>query len=194
MRHGCEPWYTESFNRSMSTILDFGGDRGGLFAGLIPGSSTCVYEISGIDPVPGVTAIRTLEECLQYRFDLIACSNVLEHVASPKGLLDDIKRVASGDTLVFIEVPIEVPFGLLTLTKRIAQQMILLGARPALAASTLPFDFARQVQEHVNFFSLHSLVKLMWLAGSEVLSSGMHPSEGFSFGRTSSPPDNWHGH
>jgi hypothetical protein len=206
-RHSAEPWYTDRFNRSMfssetlakrraplervlrqhipagiKNILDFGGDRGDLFQGLIPGSSTYVYDISGIEPVNGVKALRGLKECAAYTFDLIACSNVLEHVTSPKELLENMKEIASDGTLVFVEVPSETPFGPLTFMKRLAQQVILLGARPGLAVSMLPFDFGRQVHEHINFFSLDALTKLMQLTGMEVLSNGLYPSEGYSFG------------
>ena len=207
LRHTCEPWYTEEFNRSMfspevlakrraplaaifrehvpysvKTILDFGGDRGDLFQGLVPGSSTCVYDISGIEPVNGIKALHSLDECAAHRFDLIACSNVLEHVGSPRNLVDEINRIASPASLFFIEVPSESPFGAAAFAKRFAQQLILLGARPGLAISMLPFDFARQVHEHVNFFSVESLTRLMQVSGLEVLAKGLYPSEGFSFG------------
>jgi SAM-dependent methyltransferase len=207
VRHSCEPWYTEEFNCSMfsaevlakrraplaaifrehiptsvKTILDFGGDRGDLFEGLIPGSSTCVFDISGIEPVNGIKALHSREECAAQRFDLIACSNVLEHVGSPRSVVDEINRIAAPDSLFFIEVPSESPFGVAALVKRFAQQLILLGARPRLAVSILPFDFARQVHEHVNFFSIESLTKLMQVSGLEVLAKGLYPSEGFSFG------------
>ena len=207
VRHECEPWYTEEFNRSMfspevlakrrdplaaifrehvpssvKTILDFGGDRGDLFEGLVRRSSTYVYDISGIEPVNGIKALRTLDECAAHRFDLIACSNVLEHVGSPRGIVDEINGVAGPDSLFFIEVPSESPLGAAGFVKRFAQQAILLGARPGLAASMLPFDFMRQVHEHVNFFSIGSLVKLMQVSGLEVLAQGLYPSEGFSFG------------
>jgi SAM-dependent methyltransferase len=207
VRHACEPWYTEGFNRSMfspetmakrrgplaaifrehvpysvKTILDFGGDRGDLFEGLVPGSSTYVYDISGIEPVNGIKVLHSLDECAAHRFDLIACSNVLEHVGSPRNIVDEINRIACPDSLFFIEVPSESPFGSAAFVKRFAQQLILLGARPGLAISMLPFDFARQVHEHVNFFSVASLTKLMHVSGLEVLAKGLYPSEGFSFG------------
>jgi len=206
VRESCEPWYTPQFNVRLSkgtmakrraplagifrehlppgikTILDFGGDRGDLFDGLVSGASTSVYDISGIEAADGVQAICTLDECGARRFDLIACSNVVEHVASPKDLLSDIRRIASPTTLVFVEVPSETPFGFRNYFKRSVQQIILLVRRPRLSISMLPFRFLRQVHEHVNFFSLRSLVRLMQVSGFEVLAKGIYPSEGFSFG------------
>ncbi|MGO9405598.1 MAG: class I SAM-dependent methyltransferase [Terriglobales bacterium] len=206
-RYGCEPWYTEGFNRnlfspevlakrrgplaaifrehiprSVKTILDFGGDRGDLFEGLVPGSLTYLYDISGIEPVNGVKALRGLDECTALRFDLIACSNVLEHVGSPRNIVGEINKIAAPDSLYFIEVPSESPFGVAGFVKRFAQQLILIGARPGLAASMLPFGFARLVHEHVNFFSLESLTKLMQVSGLEVLAEGLYRGESFGFG------------
>jgi SAM-dependent methyltransferase len=206
IRQSCEPWYTAKFNARLSTgtmerrreplarifrehlpcdikaVLDFGGDRGDLFAGLVRGASTYVYDISGIAPAPGVTALSSLDECAEKKFDLIGCSNVFEHVAYPRQLLADIKRIARHRTLIFIEVPSETPFGLRNYAKRSAQELILAATRGQVAASLLPFGFLRQVHEHVNFFSLHALKKLMEVEGFEVLAAGTYPSEGYSFG------------
>lgn len=206
VRESCEPWYTPEFNTRLSigtmekrreplagifqehlpqgikAILDFGGDRGDLFDGLIPGATTYVYDISGIEAAGGVNALHTPAECAAKHFDFIGCSNVLEHVASPRDLLSDIRRIASPTTLVFLEVPCETPFGLRSYTKRTAQEVLLLLKRPAVGASMLPFRFLRQVHEHVNFFSLESLVTLMQISGFEVLAKSLYPSEGFSFG------------
>jgi len=205
-RESCEPWYTEEFNARLSTgtmgkrrvpiaeifkkhlpsgltsVLDFGGDRGDLFDGLIASAQTYVYDISGIEAAPGVQSLRTLNLCESISFDLIACSNVLEHVAAPRNLMADIRRIAKPGTLVFVEVPSETPFGLLNYAKRSAQEIILLVRRPRLALSMLPLHFLRQVHEHVNFFSLRSLSKLMEYSGFTVLAQGVYQSEGFSFG------------
>jgi len=206
LRESCEPWYTKEFNARLSTgtmekrraplsiifkqhissdikvILDFGGDRGDLFDGLIPGSKTYVYDISGVQAAPGVHPLRTIQDCAALKCDLIGCSNVLEHVAAPRDLMADIRNISNPDTLVFIEVPSETPFGLLNYAKRSAQQAILTVRRPRLAFSMLPLRFLRQVHEHVNFFSLQSLSKLMEYSGFTVLARGTYHSEGFSFG------------
>jgi SAM-dependent methyltransferase len=206
MRQSCEPWYTPQFNARLSTgmmekrrapisnifrdhlpcdvksVLDFGGDRGDLFAGLVPGASTYVYDISGIAAAPGVTALSSLDHCAEKQFDLIGCSNVLEHVAYPRKLLTDIKRIARHRTLVYVEVPSETPFGLRNYAKRSAQELILLAKRRKIAFSLLPFGFLHQVHEHVNFFSLDPLKRLMEVEGFYVLAAGTYSSEGYSFG------------
>jgi hypothetical protein len=97
-------------------------------------------------------------------------------------MVDEIDRIAAPDSLFFIEVPSESPFGFAGFVKRCAQELILLGARTDLAVSMLPFGFARQVHEHVNFFSLESLTKLMHVSGLEVLAKGLYRGATFSFG------------
>jgi hypothetical protein len=122
MRHTSEPWYTPKFNEGLASpalytrrraalaplllrhldgrpvrrILDYGGDRGDLVAGLIEGAEAFVYEISGIPAVAGVTAVQDPAAC---RPDLIINSNLLEHVGSPQDLVRSILRSA-GDGLV----------------------------------------------------------------------------------------------
>jgi len=206
LRESYEPWYTPAFNARISTgtmekrraplaeilrqhlpadvktILDFGGDHGELFASLIPGAATSVYDISGVAAATGVSALHSLDECAKQSFDLIGCSNVLEHVASPKDVLADIRRIASPDTLVFVEVPIETPLGLQSFAKRAVQELVLLLTRPRVGVSMLPLHFLSQVHEHINFFSISSLNKLMQVSGFEVLATGVYPSEGIAFG------------
>src|SRR5690349_6958946 len=206
LREKYEPWYTAEFNARLSTgtmekrrarlaeifrehlpsgiksVLDFGGDRGDLFAGLLPGAQTFVYDISGVEPASGVKVLHTVDECTQVGFDLVGCSNVLEHVAFPRNLTSDLHRIASPSTLVFVEVPSENPMGMRTYAKRAVQEMWLLFRRPTTAASMLPFRFLRQVHEHINFFSMRALEALMQSSGFAVLASGQYPGEGCSFG------------
>ncbi len=206
LREKYEPWYTADFNAKLSTgtmekrraplakifrehvpseiksVLDFGGDRGDLFDGLLPGAQTFVYDISGVEPAPGVKVLHTVDECTQVGFDLVGCSNVLEHVAYPRNLVSDLHRIASPSTLVFVEVPSENPMGMRTYAKRAVQEMWLLFRRPTTAASMLPFGFLRQVHEHINFFSMRALETLMQTCGFTVLASGLYPGEGCSFG------------
>jgi hypothetical protein len=131
MRQACEPWYTPKFNASISdpnlmdvrrqklasilkthlsgiarpAILDFGGDRGRLIQDLIPDAAGSIYDISGADPVDGVGVCRSLAECRSREFDLIVCSNVLEHVGFPRTIMGQMAGIAAPKTMVFVEVP-----------------------------------------------------------------------------------------
>lgn len=208
MRHGFEPWYTEAFNaglsspeswrrrkkllgaifndrlalsgRSFGNVLDFGGDRGDLIVDLVRASRRFVYEISGVDPIAGVEALRSLEECSQHRFDLIVTSNVLEHVGSPRDVIAQIATVCGPDTLVFTEVPLESVTGLRTRLKRIAQAGLLAVTHPAAALQIVGPGMFQLMHEHVNYYSQKSLNRLMEVSGFKVLASGEYiVSEGF---------------
>ena len=118
MRHSTEPWYTTRFNaaltkpefmqtrrerlsevltrhlagRVISNILDFGGDRGALACGLLPGAKPHVYDISAVAPEPGVEAVADLDACRAREFDLILNFHVLEHVGiSPSENIPHLK-------------------------------------------------------------------------------------------------------
>jgi hypothetical protein len=163
MRHATELWYTAKFNadlasedsyrkrraklasilyqhigkRKVSRILDRGGDRGDLVPGLIEGTETFVYDISGIPTAKGVMAITDLASC---RADLIINSNVLEHVGLPRSLVSEILKAAPVDSLVFLEVPCEQPIGMTRIARRIAQIGLMTLTRPGLVGTS----FGRQ--------------------------------------------------
>ncbi|MGC2211308.1 MAG: class I SAM-dependent methyltransferase [Candidatus Korobacteraceae bacterium] len=208
MRQSFEPWYTEKFNaglsspesflhrkkllgalfherlglggRSFENVLDFGGDRGDLIDGLVPATRKFVYEISGVDPVAGVEALRSLEECRQQRFDLIITSNVLEHVGSPRGVIEQVASISGPETLVFNEVPYESVTDLRTRLKRVAQAGWLAVARPGVAWRIAGPGMLTLMHEHVNYYCPRSANRLMEICGFKVLASGVYDlTEGF---------------
>jgi hypothetical protein len=183
-RHSTEPWYTAKLNNSFDSpdtlearrkvlqqifaqhlpgdskkVLDFGGDRGELIQAVFPRAEKFVYEISGVPPLEGIRSV-SLAEGAQIGFDLIICSNVLEHVAYPNQLLHQIDSLAQPDTFVFLEVPIEAPHDARTVAKRLAQEAVLLLMRPSLAISLLKLRSTCVMHEHLNFFSLPALQQL----------------------------------
>ncbi len=199
-RHSFEPWYTEAFNRGLSgpeawrkrkgrlaqilgqplsgfdirRVLDFGGATGELVADLMPHAEPYVYDISGLQPVSRVTKLSSLSECRAHRFDLIVCSNVLEHVSFPRRVLRQIDEIASPGTLIFIEVPCESPFHWRSRAKRIAQATVLAFVRPKLAWSLLRLHTLNLMHEHVNYFSFRSLERLIRLSNWCGIGAGMY--------------------
>jgi hypothetical protein len=187
MRESCEPWYTVNFNNQLvkpealtgrreklapilsaqlagiarPKILDFGGDTGDLILNLVPGSTTYIYDISGVEPAPGVERCRDLSECKAQKFDMIVCSNVLEHIGLPRPILDQITEIATPQTKVFIEVPFESPFGAPLLMRRVAQWGVLAMARPSLALKMASPRMLYPMHEHVNYFNARSLERMM---------------------------------
>lgn len=201
MRHASEPWYTAGFNadlasansydarrrilaailrqhagnREIRRILDYGGDRGDLVCGLIEGAATFVYDISGIPAVEGVTSTADPGGC---KADLIINSNVLEHVAFPRRLLQDILKAAPVGGLVFLEVPWESPFGWSRIIRRVAQVGIMALTRPNLVRSVVRPSSFYMMHEHVNYFTEQSLATLMRSCGCAPIAAGTYVLDG----------------
>ncbi len=188
-RHATEPWYTEKLNASLfgdhamqarraevgtilqtnlphgtvQSILDFGGARGELIIGLIPGARGFVYDISQIEPLPEINKVEL--DCGQ-KFDLVICSNVLEHVSSPRHLLQQILSFCGPGSYVFLEVPGESPLQLQTRLKRVAQLAMLLPSHPALAMTLARMGTTNVMHEHLNFYSAKALRTLLSVSPS----------------------------
>jgi SAM-dependent methyltransferase len=183
-RNATEPWYTGKLNASLfgheamqarrtavgsilkshlpqgalRSVLDFGGARGELIVGLIPGAQGFVYDISQLEPLPEITKVEL--GCGE-KFELVICSNVLEHVASPRTLLEQILSFCGPGSYVFLEVPGESPLQLETRLKRVAQLAMLVPAHPALAMRLLRLGTTNVMHEHLNFYSPKALRTLL---------------------------------
>jgi 2-polyprenyl-3-methyl-5-hydroxy-6-metoxy-1,4-benzoquinol methylase len=175
-----EPWYTPEFNAKLFSeqamdgrrqqvakilhehlpeneihrALDFGGAKGELLRGLIPGAQVFVYDISSVEPLEGV---KTVELNSGLKSDLVVCSNVFEHVASPRKLLQELLSFAAQGSYVFIEVPDESPAAWKTRAKRLAQLAVLALSRPTTAFSMMRSRTLNVMHEHLNFYSQRSL-------------------------------------
>lgn len=198
MRFETEPWYTKSFNndlaspesyeirrtvlapvlkqhlgeRKIKRILEYGGDRGDLAAGLIDGAAAFSYDISGTEVAPGVTATKDPASC---EADLILNSNVLEHVGFPRVLVNEILQSAPAGGLIFLEVPVEYPFGFYRIARRIAQTCIMTVLRPATIPHVLRPAVLYMMHMHINYFSEHTLNLLTEKCGGKVIASGVYP-------------------
>lgn len=196
-RHASEPWYTDAFNASLSSlatfsrrrkavesalrcagvvgevgkVLDFGGNRGELIASLFPEAEKYVYDISQVDAIPGVQRV-TLEDCGAIDFDLIICSNVLEHVALPRLLADQIESAANAGCRIFLEVPCESPLESAMRLRRAIQGIILFALRPRIFFSLFKFRTLNIMHEHLNFFTPRALATLASSKGWQFLCSG----------------------
>ncbi|MDO8644721.1 MAG: hypothetical protein Q7S00_07155, partial [bacterium] len=69
-------------NTVIQTVLDYGGDRGQFIPASL-GKERFVYEISDVPTVPGVTAIKSVDEIHGRHFDFIMLCHVLEHCSEP---------------------------------------------------------------------------------------------------------------
>ena len=199
MRHASEAWYTPKFNFDLASpesyekrravlkpilhqhlnghkiarILDYGGDRGDLVAGLLEGTEAFVYDISGIAAAEGVTSIKHPVAC---HADLIINSNVLEHVGFPRKVVADTLAAAPESGLVFFEVPCESPFGLYRIVRRVAQVGVMTVTRPGVGLRVARPASLYMMHEHINYFTERTLIRLVRSGGGTVLASGIYPS------------------
>jgi hypothetical protein len=143
-------------------VLDWGGDSGINTPFRFRTSSLHVYDISGVDVCSEARKVD-FDECLENSYDLIACSQVLEHVSYPVFLLQQIASLLRlrPHTLLYLEVPLEKVF------------------QVECGSNTLG-SIKRHWHEHINFFSPSSLMALAKTCGLEIIDNNiMHFSLGW---------------
>lgn len=131
--------------RSRTTVLDYGGDMGQHIPPALNHCRKFVYDISRVATVDGVNIVNDISSLGV--IDFVMCSNVLEHVPFPGRVIDDIKKVCGPDTVLFIDVPLEM--------------------NPAqdLSESEIPAFF----HEHINYFTPRSVNALLRYHGFSTL-------------------------
>jgi hypothetical protein len=130
-------------------ILDWGGDTGINTPLLIKAKEVHVFDISGMETIDGVKAV-SLDVIKKNQYDLIICSQVLEHIPYPHKILQNIVSAMSDSTILYLEVPYE-------------EVMREFSGCPDLAQRK------RHWHEHINFFSMGSMRKLVETAGLELI-------------------------
>ncbi|PMU10349.1 class I SAM-dependent methyltransferase [Pseudomonas sp. FW305-20] len=126
-------------------VLDWGGDSGINSPFLGRSSRTHIFDISSVETVDGAQAVdRAAIKTNSY--DLVVCSQVLEHVSDPHELLVQIAECLDDDTLLYLEVPRE------ALMREHPDRKDLAGLK-------------RHWHEHINFYTEESLRALVLRAG-----------------------------
>lgn len=127
------------------SLLDWGGDTGRNTPFKDRTRIFHIYDISSKPVIAGAERVgRSTAVSTQY--DLIVCSNVLEHVPYPAETLLDIRRCMSRETVLYIEVP---------------HEDIVRAARSETALCTEK----KHWHEHINFFTETSLQRLLSRCG-----------------------------
>jgi len=134
------------------SILDWGGDTGKNTPFKDKSSLVHVYDISQKKPVSN--GVKSVSSKNLLKYDLVVCSNVLEHVPYPREVLLKIKASLTKTSLLYVEVPFE---ELVRTSKSLS------------AAHALK----RHWHEHINFFNEGSLAELLGKSGLEILSMGI---------------------
>lgn len=139
-------------------VLDFGGGDGRLMQRFVELGATCHLIDYSSRPVPGVAKIGDDQNALApgEEYDLIICSHVVEHLASPMDVLSRLRSHLATDGAIYVEVPMEV-------------------------YRDLPIK--SDPVTHVNFFTPASLATLLTTSGLGVESSRLsyypHPGGGW---------------
>lgn len=129
------------------SILDWGGDTGRNTPFLGQGPRVDIFDISDAVPVPGARRVDR-DSVQSARYDLIVCSQVLEHIPYPRETLMEIRQSLGHRSILYLEVPFEA----------------VMEAHPGQACR-----HKRHWHEHVNFFSRASLSALAARSGLKVL-------------------------
>jgi SAM-dependent methyltransferase len=136
-------------------VLDWGGDTGVNTPFKESASNTIhIYDISGVETF-GLFPKVSKQTAAKNDYDLIVCSNVLEHVPLPRKVLREIKAIMRPTTILYVEVPLE------NLAKEYLDGVKLLEKK-------------RHWHEHINFFNQGALEALMASVGLSLLSIVSH--------------------
>lgn len=136
---------TAPYLASGALVLDVGGGDGRLMRPFVDRGFEC-FLVDRVDHTrPGVRKLANSLESLsaQPAFDVAVCSHVLEHVASPRQMLQEIHARLRQGGIVYVEVPLEVFFS---------------NARNPIVAEPV---------EHINFFTPTGIAQVLSVAGFE---------------------------
>lgn len=136
-------------------VLDWGGGSGINSPFRFQAASLHIYDVSGVSVCEEARRV-SLEESRSYQYDLVVCSQVLEHVSYPLEVMKTLTSYLSPHTILYLEVPLEGIFhdrvdGISLCEKK------------------------RHWHEHINFFSPNSLVAMALCCSLDVLESKILP-------------------
>lgn len=127
------------------SLLDWGGDTGRNTPFKNRNERFHIYDISSKPVIDGAQRVgKSTAFCTPY--DLIVCSNVLEHVPYPAETLLDIRKSMGRETVLYIEVPHE------DIVRTASSEVELCTKK-------------KHWHEHINFFTETSLQRLLSRCG-----------------------------
>ena len=129
-------------------ILDWGGDTGNNTPFKGENCLFHIYDISNKPVIDGAIAVDAATATIT-QYQLIICSQVLEHTPYPSKVIESMKQAMSADTLLYIDVPYEEHM------RNSATESIL--------------SKKKHWHEHINFYSPKSLRTLVQSCGLRVV-------------------------
>lgn len=91
----------------MKKVLDYGGDKGQFIPDEFADADRYVFEISGNKVLDGITLLNEKDKLTEFKWDLIICSQTLEHLSAPRDCFRELASYMTEKTLLYIDVPIE---------------------------------------------------------------------------------------
>ncbi len=139
-------------------VLDFGGDKGQFIPARWSGAERFVIDLSRNPLPPDIERLTALPG--RPFFDAILCCHVLEHASDPLAMLRGLRDNLEEDGILYLEVPWEIGIKVYLSLAR--------GRWTGLRRSP------RQLNEHLNYFSLAALANLLPMAGLKTLRCATH--------------------
>ncbi len=136
-------------------VLDWGGGSGLNTPFLNRHHLVHVHDISAVGLVPGAMRVGP-DDIAGKTYDLVVCSQVLEHVSFPQALIQELLPALGPHTLLYLEVPHE------ALMREYPGELGLASKK-------------RHWHEHINFFTQRGLHSLLSRAGLILLDSHCLP-------------------
>lgn len=130
-------------------LLDWGGDTGKNTPFKDHNALFHIYDISNKPVVDGAVKVGK-EQALATDYNLIVCSNVLEHTPYPADVINEMRQCMGPDTVLFIEVP---------------QEELVRTAAPGAALH----GKKRHWHEHINFYTASALENMLERCGLALL-------------------------
>jgi hypothetical protein len=169
--------------RSFEAALDYGGGTGQMLLDT-PAAHKAVFDLAAEAPEPGIARIQS-QELTGRRWELILSCQVLEHLSDPRAVVHEITQILSPGGWFYAEVPDEMwSNGARSGARRDAWVAWVTKRRwPLLMADCVstacrvklgflpPMGFI-PMREHLNYFTIESLSKLLAGCGLSVKWSG----------------------
>lgn len=158
--------------KEIHNLLDYGGDKGQFITDDFKFIDRYIFDISNVDILPGIKKINYISESDNKKFDFIMCCHVLEHVSNPSEIINNILKFSHNGTKFYFELPydshkvltpiyINIFFKFFKMNSFIYKLYFKLIKR-------MECEPLFQMHEHINYFSIKSLQRLLELNGLKV--------------------------
>lgn len=144
-----EGFISRNSNNDFKTLLDWGGGNGVNTPFLNKSSvKKYIYDIAE-DQIPK-EEVEYIADLKRKKFDLIVCLHVFEHLPFPLKSIQELLKNLKGNGYIYIEVPKESIIDDMLLNRNVLNNK-------------------KHWHEHVNFFSIKSLIELIKAAGLSLI-------------------------